>query len=139
MAMRTLGIDYGERRVGLALSDPMGMMASPFRVIVRESDKQVVEETLRVIQEEDVTRVVLGHPIQLNGQVGRRAERVQKFAKLLEQSTNIPVVLFDERLTTVSAERVLLEADVRRKKRKQVVDSLAATIMLQNYLDARSH
>jgi putative holliday junction resolvase len=137
-AMRILAVDYGERRVGLALSDPTGFLASAFKVILRQSDKQVAQEIAQVVAEQDVEQIVLGNPLTLRGEVGPRAQQVHRFASLLESRINVPITLVDERLTTVSAERVLLEADVSRKKRKTVVDAVAATILLQHYLDKLS-
>ncbi|WP_236026284.1 Holliday junction resolvase RuvX [Alicyclobacillus suci] len=138
-AMRILAVDYGERRVGLALSDPMGFLASALKVIQRQSDKQVAAEIGDVVRAYEVERIVLGNPITMSGEVGQKAQHVEKFRALLMNVVDIPVELFDERLTTVSAKRVLLEADVSRKRRKQVVDAVAATILLQHYLDAKSH
>ncbi|MFB5190002.1 Holliday junction resolvase RuvX [Alicyclobacillus fastidiosus] len=139
MAMRILAVDYGERRVGLALSDPMGFLASALKVIQRQSDKQVAADIESVVREYEVEHIVLGHPITMAGEVGQKAQHVERFRALLANLVSVPVELFDERLTTVSAQRVLLEADVSRKKRKEVVDAVAATILLQHYLDAKSH
>lgn len=134
-AMRTLAIDYGMRRVGVALSDPTGFLASALTVIQRQNDGQVVEEVQRIVQEREVEQIVVGNPITMKGEVGYRAESVHQFVRLLEQAVDVPVTLYDERLTTVSAERVLIEADMSRKKRKGVVDAVAATILLQSFLD----
>ncbi|WAH38508.1 Holliday junction resolvase RuvX [Alicyclobacillus dauci] len=137
--MRTLAIDYGERRVGLALSDPTGFLASSLKVILRESDKQVAMDIAKVVEEHEVEQIVLGYPITLQGEVGKKAQHVESFSRLLGQHVSVPITLFDERLTTVSAQRVLIEADMSRKKRKTVVDAVAATILLQTYLDSKSH
>lgn len=139
MAMRTLAIDYGERRVGLALSDPTGFLASALKVVIRQSDKQVAAEIAQVVRVEEVGQIVLGNPITLRGEVGERAQHVGTFRQLLATFVDVPIVLFDERLTTVSAQRVLIEADMSRKKRKNVVDAVAATILLQHFLDSQSH
>ncbi|WEH11307.1 Holliday junction resolvase RuvX [Alicyclobacillus fastidiosus] len=123
----------------MALSDPMGFLASALKVIQRQSDKQVAADIESVVREYEVEHIVLGHPITMAGEVGQKAQHVERFRALLANLVSVPVELFDERLTTVSAQRVLLEADVSRKKRKEVVDAVAATILLQHYLDAKSH
>ncbi|MFD1677749.1 Holliday junction resolvase RuvX [Alicyclobacillus fodiniaquatilis] len=137
--MRTLAIDFGQRRVGLALSDPTGFLAQALQVIERQSDGQVAADIAVICRDREVEEIVLGHPRLLSGEVGMRAKQVEKFAQLLKRHVDLPIRLFDERLTTVSAERVLIEADMKRKKRKQVIDAVAATILLQTYLDAQSH
>lgn len=136
MAMRTLAIDYGERRVGIALSDPTGFLASALQVIIRQSDAQVATDIASLVSERGVERIVLGNPITMKGESGEKSQHVLRFQKLVEARVEVPVVLWDERLTTVSAQRTLIEADVSRKKRKGVVDAVAATILLQSYLDA---
>jgi putative Holliday junction resolvase len=136
-AMRTLSVDYGERRIGLALSDPTGLVASALKVISRNDDAQVIDEIAQVVREYEVEHIVVGLPITMKGEAGSKAQIVQAFADTLEKNVSVPVELFDERLTTVSAQRVLIEADVSRKRRKTVVDAVAATILLQHYLDAQ--
>lgn len=136
MAMRTLAVDYGERRVGIALSDPTGFLASALQVILRQSDKQVADDIATLVEGHEVQRVVLGNPITMKGEVGLKAQHIERFLGLLSTRVNVPVELWDERLTTVSANRTLIEANVSRKKRKGVVDAVAATILLQHYLDA---
>ncbi|WP_232302267.1 Holliday junction resolvase RuvX [Alicyclobacillus hesperidum] len=136
MAMRTLAVDYGERRVGIALSDPTGLIASALTVIQRETDEQVVDVIAGLVVEHGVERIIVGNPITMKGEVGEKAQKAALFAQQLRERVSIPVELFDERLTTVSAERALLEGDVRRKRRRSIIDAVAATILLQNYLDA---
>ncbi|EJY57015.1 Holliday junction resolvase YqgF [Alicyclobacillus hesperidum URH17-3-68] len=136
MAMRTLAVDYGERRVGIALSDPTGLIASALTVIQRETDEQVVDVIAGLVVEHGVDRIIVGNPITMKGEVGEKAQKAASFAQQLRERVSIPVELFDERLTTVSAERALLEGDVRRKRRRSIIDAVAATILLQNYLDA---
>ena len=133
--MRILSVDYGLARIGLALSDPTCLLAQGLRVLKRESDAKAITSLQAVIEENEVGEVVVGLPRNMNGTIGERARQCQSFADLLSQVVSIPVVLYDERLTTVAATRVLLEADMSRKKRKRVVDEVAATILLQNYLD----
>lgn len=137
-AMRTLAVDYGERRVGLAVSDPTGFLASAYQVLKRESDEQVVEALVDVVNTLGVERIVVGNPITMKGESGEKSQRAQRFAELLEHRVSVPVMLFDERLTTVTAQRTLIEADVSRKKRKGIVDAVAATVLLQHFLDTQS-
>ncbi len=133
--MRVLGVDYGLARIGLALSDPTGLLAQGLLVLKRESDAQAVSALKAIIDEHGVDEVVVGLPRNMNGTIGERARQCQSFADLIAQSASIPVALYDERLTTVAATRVLVDADMSRKKRKRVVDEVAATILLQNFLD----
>ncbi len=133
--MRVLGVDYGLARIGLALSDPTGLLAQGLLVLKRESDAKAVSSLEAIILQYEVEEVVVGLPRNMDGSIGERARQCQAFADLLAQGANIPVELYDERLTTVAATRVLIDADMSRKKRKRVVDEVAATILLQNYLD----
>lgn len=136
--MRWLGIDYGDRRIGVALSDEMGWTAQGLTVIERktlEADLQQIEE---LVLQHSVTEIVLGLPKNMNGTIGPRGEICLAFAETLREKLNLPVHLWDERLTTVSAERTLLEADVSRKKRKQVIDKMAASLILQGFLDFKT-
>ncbi|CAM3730629.1 Holliday junction resolvase RuvX [Alicyclobacillus pomorum] len=137
--MRTLGVDYGLAKIGLAISDPTGLLAQGLSVLRRTSDEQAVEAIVNVIREYDVKQVVVGLPRHMNGSIGERAEQCQAFADLIEKAAGIPVHMYDERLTSVAAERMLIGANVRRDKRKKVVDEVAATLMLQGYLDRQSH
>lgn len=135
---RILGVDYGAVRIGLALSDPTGFLAQSLEVVKRTSDSQAVERILEIARAHGVDELVVGLPLHMNGSVGDKAEGAKAFAEALRLKLNLPVDMFDERLTTVAAQRVLLEADVSRKKRKQVVDAVAATVLLQTYLDFRN-
>ncbi|OXM15421.1 Holliday junction resolvase RuvX [Paenibacillus herberti] len=134
--MRILGLDYGDRRIGVALSDPMGWTAQGLEVLQRR-DGSELQRLAQLVIEHEVTEIVVGLPKNMNGTIGPRGEICIAFAEELRQLVNLPVHLWDERLTTVSAERTLIEADVSRKKRKQVVDKLAASLILQNYLDSK--
>jgi len=129
-------LDYGERRIGVAMSDLFGWTAQGLEVI----DRKVVDDPLARIAElvklHEVESVVVGLPKNMNGTVGPSGENCIAFAETLRQTLNLPVRMWDERLTTVSAERTLLEADVSRRKRKQVIDKMAAAILLQGYLDS---
>ncbi|WP_027088140.1 Holliday junction resolvase RuvX [Cohnella panacarvi] len=136
--MRTMGLDYGERRIGVAISDAFGWTAQGSEVI----DKKLVKDELGRIEElvklHEVDNVIVGLPKNMNGTIGPSGENCIAFAERLKQKLGLPVQLWDERLTTVAAERTLLEADVSRSKRKQVIDKMAAAILLQSYLDSKS-
>lgn len=137
--MRLMGLDYGDRRIGVALSDEMGWTAQGYGVIERRRNpEEDIEKLRQIVQNERVTGIVLGLPKNMNGTIGPRGEICIAFADTLRDILQLPVHLWDERLTTVSAERTLLEADVSRKKRKQVIDKMAAAIILQGFLDSKS-
>lgn len=137
--MRLMGLDYGDRRIGVALSDEMGWTAQGYDVIERRRNpEEDMEKIRRIVQAEGVTGIVVGLPKNMNGTVGPRGEICIAFADTLRDILQLPVHLWDERLTTVSAERTLLEADVSRKKRKLVIDKMAAAIILQGFLDSKS-
>ncbi|SIS36722.1 Holliday junction resolvase RuvX [Salimicrobium flavidum] len=136
--MKKIGLDVGEKTIGLAISDSLGMTAQGIKTIEwTEDDYSIARRELTpLIEEESVTEAVVGYPKNMNGSIGPRAEQSERFAKWLEKNFNLTVHLWDERLTTMAAERVLLEADMSRKKRKKVVDKMAAVIILQGFLDA---
>lgn len=136
MTGRILGIDLGDVRIGIAVSDPLGLTAQGVEVIRRKPDDNGLKRIGELIQQYDVEKIALGFPKNMNGTIGPRGEKTQEFAKQLEEAFKLPVILWDERLSTMAAERMLIEADVRRDKRKQVVDKMAAAIILQNYLDS---
>ncbi|MGZ9584797.1 Holliday junction resolvase RuvX [Paenibacillus marinisediminis] len=136
--MKILGLDYGDRKIGVAISDAFGWTAQGVEVIVRRDDDEVLRRLETIIREHGVEEIVLGLPKNMNGTIGPRGELSKEFAETLQHKFGLTVHLWDERLSTVSAERTLLEADVSRKKRRQVVDKMAATIILQTYLDYQS-
>lgn len=136
--MKILGLDYGDRRIGVAISDAFGWTAQGLEVIERRKPEDDLKRLGDIVKEHGVEAIVLGLPKNMNGTVGPRGELSMSFAEQLKQSFGLPVHLWDERLSTVSAERALLEADVSRKKRRQVIDKMAATIILQTYLDYQS-
>ncbi|WP_410772557.1 Holliday junction resolvase RuvX [Fontibacillus sp. BL9] len=136
--MKILGLDYGDRRIGVAVSDAFGWTAQGLTVIERRREGDDLEIIAGLVSEHEVEEVVVGLPKNMNGTVGPRGEICMAFAEELKNLLQIPVHLWDERLTTVSAHRTLLEADVSRKKRKGVVDKMAASLILQNYLDSKS-
>lgn len=136
--MKVMGLDYGDRRIGVAVSDAFGWTAQGLEVIERRGNDSEFGKIANLVREHEVGEIVVGLPKNMNGTVGPRGEICIDFANRLKELLGLPVHLWDERLTTRSAERTLLEADVSRKKRKQVVDKLAASLILQNFLDAHS-
>lgn len=139
--MRTMGLDLGSKTLGVAISDAMGWTAQGLETIkINEAAKDFGVKRLReIIEEHDVSKIVIGLPKNMNGTIGPRGETSQQFAAYLEKKFHLPVFLWDERLTTVAAERVLLEADVSRSKRKKVIDKMAAVMILQGYLDSQTN
>ncbi|GAB6990828.1 Holliday junction resolvase RuvX [Paenibacillus pini] len=136
--MRILGLDYGDRRIGVAVSDLFGWTAQGLEVVERRRDGTEIQRIESLVREYEVEEIVVGLPKNMNGSIGPRGEICIDFADKLKELLELPVHLWDERLTTVSAERTLIEADVSRKKRKLVVDKMAASLILQNYLDSKS-
>ncbi len=136
--MRLLGIDLGRRRIGLALSDPMGWTAQPMDTLEASGDPgSDAARVASICRNVGVSRVVLGLPLDLDGQVGHKAREVLRFRDELE-AEGLEVITWDERLSTKAVERVLLDADMSRRRRRQVVDKLAAAYILQGYLDSLS-
>jgi putative Holliday junction resolvase len=133
--MRVLGLDIGERRIGVALSDPEGIVAFALTVIDRRSEDAALKQLIDLMQEHEVERIVIGLPRSLDGSLGKQAQAVQTFAESLAGCTELPVVTWDERLSTVAAERMMIEAGAKRKKIKERIDSVAAAFILQGYLD----
>lgn len=133
--MRILGIDFGDARTGIAVSDPSGIMASPICVIKETSFEETIKKAAVYAKEYSVGQIVVGYPKNMNGTVGERAQKSQRFAKALEDATSIPVKLWDERCTTMSAAVYMNATNTRGRKRKQTIDAAAATIILQDYLD----
>jgi putative holliday junction resolvase len=138
--MRIMGLDVGSKTVGVSVSDAFGWTAQGLKTIQINEDKGEYgfEEIGTLIAENEVSKVVVGLPKNMNGTIGPRGEASQFYADELNKRFGVPVVLWDERLTTVAAERVLLEADVSRKKRKKVIDKMAASMILQGYLDSQN-
>ncbi|MBS5793936.1 MAG: Holliday junction resolvase RuvX [Lachnospirales bacterium] len=140
--MRILGLDFGQKTIGVAISDPFGWTAQGVEIIRRDKEESVnksIERIGQIIKEYSVEKIILGYPKNMNNTVGERGEKTEAFKKKLEKTfNNIEVILWDERLSTVGAERSLLEADLSRKKRKNVIDKMAAVFILQGYLDCNS-
>ncbi len=133
--MRILGIDYGSKRIGLSVCDELGFTAQGLATITRKNKEKDMEEISRFVEKYNVEKIVIGFPIRLDGTEGIQCEKVNRFAGILETRFSIPVIKWDESLSTKEAETILIEANMSRKKRKKVVDKLAATIILQGYLD----
>ena len=132
--MRLMGIDFGDARVGIALSDPLGIMAQGYGTIKNDGTEKLYEEILSIIKEKEVTKIVIGLPKNMDGTEGFRADATKAFAETLKTYTNAEIDFSDERLTTVSAHGFLSEMNVRGGKRKGVVDTLSAALILENYM-----
>lgn len=136
--MRIMGLDYGSKTVGVAMSDELLITAQVLETITRKEENKLRRTLARIeelAKEYQVERIVLGYPKNMNNTLGERIEKTMEFKEALERRTGLPVVLCDERLTTVEAERSLMESNVRRENRKQYVDQIAAAFILQGYLD----
>ncbi|MCI9076200.1 MAG: Holliday junction resolvase RuvX [Dorea sp.] len=138
--MRIMGLDYGSKTVGVALSDPLGITAQAVETIWRKDENKLRKTCARIeemIREYEVACIVLGLPKHLNNDIGERAGKALEFGEMLRRRTGLEVVMWDERLTTVEAERTLIENKVRRENRKQYIDKIAAVFILQGYLDSK--
>ena len=133
--MRIMAIDYGDARTGVALSDPTGFLAGQTFLIKSRKQEVVLEELAALVQRQGAQELVMGYPRNMDGTLGPRAEKYAAFARRLEEATALPVALWDERRTTVDAHRILGEQGVRAKNRKDKIDSVAATLILEGYLD----
>jgi putative Holliday junction resolvase len=134
--MRILGLDVGDVRIGVAVSDPLEVIAQPLTSIKRTSVREDVESIKRLAAENEAGKIVVGVPKTLSDEMGIQAQKVLDFVESLRKALEIPIVLWDERLTTVEAERALIEADMSRRKRKKIIDKVAAVLILQGYLDS---
>ena len=132
---RIMGLDVGDKTIGVAVSDLMGLTAQGVKTVKRVGKKKDIEELKAIIKERQVTKIVSGLPKNMNGTLGPQGEKVIKFCELLEQETGIKIEYWDERLSTVAAERTLIQGNVRRENRKCVIDMVAAVIIIQGYLD----
>lgn len=133
---RIMAIDFGLKRIGVAISDPMKITAQGLCVIESKSKKKDVEKLSQLVKEHSVNRIIVGKPVRFSGEEGTLGKQVEEFAGRLAGATGLEVILVDERLTTVQAERMLIDADVSRAKRKEVIDKVAAQYLLQGYLDS---
>ena len=137
--MRIMGLDYGSKTVGVAMSDPLGITAQAVETIWRKDENKLRKTCARIeelISEYEVERIVLGLPKHMNNDLGERAQTALAFGEMVKRRTGLEVVMWDERLTTVEAERTLIENNVRRENRKQYIDKIAAVFILQGYLDS---
>jgi putative Holliday junction resolvase len=133
--VRLLGLDVGEKTIGVAVSDPLGLTAQGVEVIKRQGRERDLERLQELVQTFGIGTIVMGLPKNMDGSLGKQAEKVKILAALVQERLDLPVVLWDERLTTVAAERALLEADLSRGRRRKVIDKMAAVLILQGYLD----
>ena len=131
-----MALDVGDRRVGVAVSDPLGLWARPLTVITRRSRQEDYRAIARLVREQEVSRIVVGHPLSMDGRVGPQALRVERYAAGLAEFLDIPVVLWDERLSTAEAERLLHESGETSREYRGKIDAVAAAVILQSYLDA---
>jgi len=136
--MKTLGLDLGDKTLGIAISDVFNMVAHGVETFTFKTAhyKHAINHTVEIIKKENISTIVLGYPLNMNHTEGERGEISRRFARRLEVATGIKVILWDERLTSIQADRVLIDGGVRRENRKKHVDKLAATIILQSYLDS---
>ena len=133
--MRIMGLDVGSRTIGVAISDELGITAQGLKTISRKSSQDDLEEMTRIIHQFEVEKLVVGLPRNMDGTLGKQAEIIFKWIKSVQARLSLPIVTWDERLSTVGATKILLEADLSRKKRKGVIDKIAAVLILQGYLD----
>lgn len=134
-----MGLDYGSKTVGVAISDPLGITAQGIETIERKMENKLRQTLARIqtlCEEYEVEKIVLGLPKHMNNDIGERAEKSLEFKEMLEKRTGLEVIMWDERLTTVEAERTLIESNVRREDRKKYIDKVAAVFILQGYLDS---
>lgn len=139
MNMRIMGLDYGSKTVGVAISDGLGLTAQAIETIQRKEENKLRRTLARIeelISEYEVEKIVLGFPKHMNNDIGERAEKSLEFKDMLVRRTGLEVIMWDERLTTVEAERTLIESNVRRENRKKYIDTIAAVFILQGYLDS---
>ncbi len=140
--MRIMGLDFGSKTVGVAVSDSLLLTAQGLEIIRRKEENKLRQTLARIeelITEYEVEEIVLGLPKNMNATEGIRVELTNEFKEKLERRTGLPVIMWDERLTTVAADKIMMEAGVRRENRKEYVDKIAATLILQGYLDRRGH
>jgi len=135
---RILGLDVGARRIGIAVSDPLGLTAQGLPTLQRRNRRYDQSELRRVVREYEVSEIVIGNPLRMSGQTGAQAEKMAVFAEQIQQELSLPVHLWDERLSTAEGHRLLDETGIRDARRKEVIDKMAAVLILQSFLDARA-
>lgn len=136
---RIMGLDIGDKTIGVALSDPMFLIANPLETIKRKKTSLDIEKLLKIIEDNQVNLIVVGLPKNMNNSIGPQSMKVMSFVDLLRKQTDKEIVYEDERMTTLQSERVLIDMDVRRENRKKYIDKIAATFILQTYLDRRNN
>ena len=139
ISMRIMGLDYGSKTVGVSISDPLGITAQGIETITRKDENKLRKSCARIealIEEYQVEKIVIGLPKHMNNDIGIRAEKSMEFAEMLKRRTGLEVQMWDERLTTMEAERTLVESNIRREDRKKYIDKIAAVFILQGYLDS---
>lgn len=136
---RIMGLDVGDKTIGVALSDPMFLMAHPIETIKRKKASLDIQRLVEIIEKEDVETIVVGLPKNMNNSIGPQSMKVMSFVDLLKKQTDKEIIYEDERMTTLQSERVLIDMDVRRENRKKYIDKIAATFILQSYLDRRNN
>ena len=134
--MRTLGLDIGDKRIGVAISDPEEILASPLAIITREDDKKAIDDIIKLVDQHNVERIVVGLPYSLDGSIGGQANKVMDFAERLSKHTRASMEMWDERLSTVAVERLLRETGNKKARKKARLDAAAAAFILQGYLDS---
>lgn len=137
MKKRILALDVGDVRIGLALSDPMQIIASPLETYTRKNIEADIEYIRNIVDSKDVGEIVSGLPLSMSGNENEQVKKTKEFIEKLKEVVFVPITLFDERLTSVSAEEMLIDADVKRKDRKKVIDKIAASIILNDYLRSK--
>ena len=136
---RIMGLDVGDKTIGVALSDPMFLMAHPIETIKRKKASLDIQRLVEIIEKENVETIVVGLPKNMNNSIGPQSMKVMSFVDLLKKQTDKEIIYEDERMTTLQSERVLIDMDVRRENRKKYIDKIAATFILQSYLDRRNN
>lgn len=137
--MRIMGLDFGSKTVGVSVCDPLGLTAQALETVTRKEENKLRQTCQRIealIREYEITTIILGYPKNMDDSIGERAKKTVEFKEMLERRTNLPVILWDERLTTIEADEILRESGVPKEERKKVIDQVAASIILQSYLDA---
>ena len=132
---RLMGIDPGRKRVGIAISDENKIIATPYTTIIKNKYSDFVKEIIKVVKENQIKGIVIGNPINMDGTLGPKSQSSRSFIANISKTIDIPILLWDERLSTVAAEKSLIEADISRKKRGKVIDKIAANLILQSFLD----
>jgi len=135
--MRILGLDIGDKKIGISMCDPDEILASPFKTLIRDDDKRVISEILEIINNSRIGMIVIGLPYSLSGEQNIQALKTKEFADKLRESASVEVVFQDERLSTRAAQQMMISSGIKKEKRKEMIDSAAAAVLLQGFIDAR--